>query len=230
MILGILSLALTLSFDCREALRSTIKFYDSTAPAYAERHSGTSPNVDRLRKIFMAEIVPGGKIVDAGCGPGRDIKFFRDWGFQAEGFDASNELVREALKVLEYGVTTRTFQTPLPAKTYHGIWAMASLIHVPEGEMLDVLKNFYSALKPGGLLMVSLISGVGTPDRGEFDEKGRFFNRISQARMRSLLGQIPGFKIREDLSYSNADDYHGANRPSSTFGFYNLFVERTDQD
>lgn len=151
------------------ALHRNLAYYDRNAAAYAGKTSDL--DLSRFYDRFVEHIRVGGHILDAGCGPGRDSRAFRDrFGFQVTAIDASPAMVREAWS---RGVPARvlSFQELGATEAFDGIWACASLLHVSRAELGEVLRRFARALRPGGALFASVRQGEGESNAPD----GRFF-------------------------------------------------------
>jgi SAM-dependent methyltransferase len=95
-------------------------------------------------------------ILDLGCGPGRDLVAFREIGHEAVGLDGSDAFVRMARKHSRCEVLHQNFLAlDLPADRFDGVFANASLFHVPLQELPRVLGELREALRPGGVLFAS---------------------------------------------------------------------------
>lgn len=219
-------LSTLISFNCRDVVEATSQSYDRAAAQYQAAHDHVSPNVSKLRETFISLVSLNGAVLDLGSGPGRDAKYFKSQGLNVTAMDASFEMVRLASRELGYPAIHGQAQHLHSVEIYDGIWAMASLIHIPNDQLPDVFHRIFEALTPGGVFMGSFIKGIGTPDKGESLPDGRFFNRVSEARLREIVAQIPGFEILEEHTYVNDDDFHGANKPSPDFGFFNLTLRK----
>ena len=96
------------------------------------------------------------RILDFGCGPGRDLKVFRDLGHEAIGLDGAARFVELAQKYSGCEVWHQDFlKLNLPAQYFDGIFANAALFHVPSQELPRVLKELWATLKPDGVLFSS---------------------------------------------------------------------------
>ena len=96
------------------------------------------------------------RILDFGCGPGRDLKFFRDLGHDAIGLEGAARFVELARAYSGCEVWLQDFlKLDLPAEFFDGIFANASLFHVPSQELPRVLCEHWATLKPGGVLFSS---------------------------------------------------------------------------
>ena len=136
------------------------------------------------------------------CGPGRDAAYFTDFGFQVTGIDASAEMIEEAKR----RVTNVTFtRMPLESLTFteqsfDGIWAMASLLHIPRSAAPDALKGFHRVLKPSGILFLGMKTGkeegiVRTP---EYLEEPRWFVYYTLPDLLALLAAAGFTVLRAD--------------------------------
>lgn len=95
-------------------------------------------------------------ILDLGCGPGRDLKAFSRLGHHAVGIDGSARFVEMARAYSGCPVWQQDFvRLDLPAQRFDGIYANASLFHVPSAALPQVLLKLHAALKPGGVLFSS---------------------------------------------------------------------------
>jgi 2-polyprenyl-3-methyl-5-hydroxy-6-metoxy-1,4-benzoquinol methylase len=133
---------------------------------------------------------PGGKILDAGCGSGRDSLAFLERGYDVTAIDASARLGALASKLLDRPVLQMTFQEIAWRQEFDGIWASASLLHVPRSEIDDVLGRLARALKPGGAMFLSFKHG-----NREGERNGRWFNSYDEAAFHDLLGLQPMLEL-----------------------------------
>jgi SAM-dependent methyltransferase len=142
--------------DFREISRRTLHHYDVTAPRF---FAGTldhdvSQNIAALLGAIEAQAPY--TILDLGCGPGRDLKTFRDMGHRAIGLDGSARFVEMAASYSGCEVWQQNFlDLDLPDGLFDGIYANASLFHVPRSLLPKVLGELRDALKPGGVLFSS---------------------------------------------------------------------------
>jgi SAM-dependent methyltransferase len=174
---------------------STIAYYDHNQKRYFERTHG---RLDQAAlDEFCSRIPPGGTVLDAGCGTGRDLRYFNRRGFQAEGFDASAEMV--ALARTQSGC--RVWQADLmllslPKESYDAIWSHGVLSHLPAPGCQRATASFFAALKPGGVLFVSIQEGEGSTEDRTDDPSGpaRTIHRYRSDDFASLLRQS-GFRV-----------------------------------
>lgn len=147
----------------------TLRFYAKNAATYATHV--TSPTGARL-DAFLAKIPAGGSILELGCGNGRDAAYMLSLGFDVEASDGTPELAAEAEKRLGRKVRILRFEDLDALSAYDGIWACASLLHVPADTLVDVLARIRRALRPGGIFTASFKAGSG---EGR-DDFGRYYN------------------------------------------------------
>lgn len=172
----------------RSSSFNAIAFYDKHAEQYFE--STVSLDMRAIYDRFLKELVPGAHILDAGCGSGRDTKAFLDRGYRVTAIDASPRLAQLATTFSGHACEVLTFQEMEFREEFDGIWACASLLHVPKCEMFDVMPRFIRALKPGGVFYISLQEGVG----GDPVEDGRFFSYYTADSFRELLSLYPALR------------------------------------
>lgn len=161
---------------------STIDYYDANAWRYAEGTVGIDMSDSLFR--FVRHVRPKGRIADLGCGSGRDLAWFREQGFQAEGIDASAALCR--LAEAHAGVPVRQIRIEdwAPGARLDGIWANASLLHLGMDAIAAFFARLSSLLAPGGAAFFAFKSGIATGR----DADGRFFTSFARADLRRVLG------------------------------------------
>jgi SAM-dependent methyltransferase len=94
-------------------------------------------------------------ILDFGCGPGRDLKSFAELGHIAIGLDGAAPFVAMARETGCEVWQQDFFQLDLPRARFDGIFANATLFHVPSAALPRVLQQFHATLRPGGVLFSS---------------------------------------------------------------------------
>ena len=142
--------------ELRSTSAITLGHYNEHADSFWQgtRDHDVSQNIDALLRQLRGE-APF-RILDFGCGPGRDLKVFRDLGHEAIGLDGAERFVELARSYSGCEVWHQDFlKLELPAEFFDGIFANASLFHVPRQELPRVLRELWAALKPGGVLFSS---------------------------------------------------------------------------
>jgi SAM-dependent methyltransferase len=154
-----------------EISRRTLEHYDSRAEDFWQgtRDHDVSQNMAALLKHI--EGAPPFTILDFGCGPGRDLKAFTDLGHVAVGLEGSARFAVMAGEFSGCEVMQQDFlKLDLPAARFDGVFANASLFHVPGRELPRVLGELHAALKPRGVLFSSNPRGANE----EGWNKGRY--------------------------------------------------------
>ena len=134
----------------------TLAHYDRHAESYwsGTRDHDVTQNYAAL--LGAIETAPPWSILDFGCGPGRDLAHFRSLGHEAVGLDGSKEFVAMARAYSGCEVWQQDFLAlDLAASRFDGVFANASLFHVPREALPGVLRKLHAALKPRGVLFSS---------------------------------------------------------------------------
>jgi len=136
----------------------TLKYYNENAQSFA---SGTvSVKFTKVQDKFLEKLNPDAYILDFGCGAGRDTKYFLSRGYQVDAVDGSEQLCRIASEYTEIKVRQMLFQELDEKEKYDGIWACASILHLPKKQLREVLKNMYAALKSKGWIYTSFTENL----------------------------------------------------------------------
>ncbi len=139
-----------------ETSATTLAHYEQRADAFWEgtRDHDVSQNIAELLRHLEGE--PPFTILDFGCGPGRDLAAFTALGHIAVGLEGAPSFARMAREYSGCEVLEQDFlRLDLPAARFDGIFANASLFHVPSAELPRVLAQLHAALKPRGVLFSS---------------------------------------------------------------------------
>ena len=145
--------------------RRTIAHYDASAESF---WAGTKDHDVRENHAALLDSLEGASpfsILDFGCGPGRDLCYFRSLGHDVVGLDGAASFVEMARRLSGCEVLHQDFLSlDLPAARFDGVFANASLFHVPSQEIARVLSQLHATLRSNGVLFAS-------NPRGE-DEEG----------------------------------------------------------
>ncbi len=146
--------------------RSTLAHYERHARSFWE---GTKDHDVAQNYAALLEAIEGAApfaILDLGCGPGRDLRYFRSLGHEAVGLDGSAKFVEMARAHSGCEVLHQDFLAlDLPPARFDGVFANAALFHVPSAELPRVLGELRAALKPSGVLFAS--NPRGNNEEGE---------------------------------------------------------------
>lgn len=178
-------------------------WYDRRAAAFA----AATADLDRAEAHarFLARMPAGGRILDAGCGAGRDSAHFLGLGFAVAACDLSPEMARLARERTGLDVRVLDLAEAAWEPEFHGVWAMASLLHLPRTAVGRAAANLARALLPGGALLVSGKHG----DR-EWEKDGIRFSALDRAWLDDFLEKQPGLALRD--SWRRPDDRPGRER------------------
>ena len=142
--------------DLRHIVNETLAYYSQHADSFCEgtREHDVSQNISALLAYIEAEFPF--TILDFGCGPGRDLKTFSDLGHIAVGLDGVEHFVTNARAYSGCEVWHQDFlNLQLPDAHFDGVFANASLFHIPQQELPRVLTELRATLKPSGVLFSS---------------------------------------------------------------------------
>lgn len=141
----------------------TVASYDQGAAEYAE-HSRDRAPLHHLHTRLRELLYPHALVLDLGCGPGHDAGELAYQGLTVVGLDAASGLLK--LARAEASIAGRLVQgdarvLPFAAESFDGIWACASLLHIPKSQIVGALTEALRVLKPRGVLFTSMQHGSG---------------------------------------------------------------------
>jgi SAM-dependent methyltransferase len=156
-------------------IAATLGHYESRAQDYWEgtRDHDVKQNIDAL--LTHIEGTAPFTILDMGCGPGRDLITFTTLGHHAIGLDGAATFAQMARAHSGCTVWHQDFlKLDLPPIHFDGVFANASLQHVPKTELSRVLRDLHRALKPRGVLFASIPHG--DDQQGGSDARYSFYH------------------------------------------------------
>ena len=168
----------------------TLKYYNENAQSFA---SGTvSVKFTEVQDKFLEKLNPDAYILDFGCGAGRDTKYFLSRGYQVDAIDGLEQLCRIASEYTGIKVRQMLFQELDEKEKYDGIWACASILHLPKKQLREVLENMYAALKSEGWIYTSFKYG-----EFEGERNGRYFTDFTTDTFKDFIHDMHGLKIED---------------------------------
>lgn len=182
----------------------SIEFYERNAEDFF--HRSVDADMARGHEEFTALLRPGAQVLDAGCGSGRDALAFSRAGFQVTAIEASPNLAALARAHTGLPIQVMTFDQIEWRETFDGVWACASLLHVPRGELVSAVRRLRDALVPGGVFWMSFKYGTGERQTGE-----RRFTDLDEAGAHVLLAEAGGLApislhVTEDVRAERSGD------------------------
>lgn len=185
--------------------QQTAEFYTTRAEEWAaaapwEWNKWLDPFLDRLP--------PGARILELGCGDGRDAARMIERGFAVDASDGSARMAELAGRRLGYDVPVMRFDELDADGVYDAAYASASLLHVPLADLTAILTRIHRALKPGGRHFASYKGGDG----GHRDEHGRFYSYLPLADLEAAYRDAAQWS---ELDFETADgtSFGGAPTP-----------------
>jgi SAM-dependent methyltransferase len=176
--------------DPHAATSTTLAYYDHAAEAFrvGTQDHDVSQNIAALLRHI--HVTPPFTLLDLGCGPGRDLKALTAIGHRAIGLDGSAAFVAMAKADTGCEVWQQNFLAlDLPSAYFDGVFANASLFHVPSLALPQVLQQLHATLKPGGVLFSSNPRG-DNQDGWQGDRYGVYHDLDAWRRQMTQAGFI----------------------------------------
>lgn len=171
-------------------MMDTIKNYDDNAKDFI---AGTiDADMSYAQNKFLRYVRPNSRILDLGCGSGRDSLFFKGLGFSVTAVDGSPGMCKQASSIIGDNVRCLLFENLDYRNRFQGIWACASLLHVPKDDMQTILKKVSVAMVMHGILYVSY--KYGTEQR---EKDGRLFSDYTEKNLDELFNPYNRLRVTE---------------------------------
>ena len=148
----------------------SIAYYNKNAKSFFDRT--INADLQEVYQKFLSHLPKEGRILDAGCGVGRDSKFFLNKGYEVVPFDGSIEMVRMTSNLIGKSALHMLFEDINFFSEFDAVWANASLLHVPYENLREIIQSFHKSLFPSGILYASFKYGTSmrkVEDRLFFD-------------------------------------------------------------
>lgn len=185
------------------------KIYKETIESYDRYHqvydAETTEFWDKFPKKIIKEFInklQGKKVLDLGSGPGRDAKLLRDNNIEVLCFDASEQMIKRTKELGFESILGDMNKLDFSDKSFDGVWAFTSLLHITEIQMRKVLEKIHKVLKPGGILFLGMIDGEfeGEVVRENMPGAKRYFHFYTDKQLKSIL-EDTGFKFEYQNRY-----------------------------
>lgn len=182
----------------------TLKRYDEIVEEYFKINR-ENKEVEIQSKIFIS-LLSGRKILDVGCGFGRDTNLFCSKGFDCIGIDASEGMLAKASSLypsrlfLKFNLLTDDYFT---LGKFDGIWSCASLLHFDLDEFREVLVNLLRSLKEDGVLYMSMKT---SSEDGSYEDSGRWFQFYSSQTLETIFEEMGLELIQKEENVIKSSD------------------------
>ena len=204
----------------------TLRTYNSTAQQYAQSvdkivlHDSLNGFVSRIMQNNSEDYKP--LVIDLGCGSGRDIVELSQRNCKVVGVDFSDALLTIARqKNPDAELVNSDMRKYESSLQFDGVWANASLLHIPKEEIKNLVSNIYEMLKPRGVLFSSVKEGLGEEliedNRYEGNPK-KFFTYYEKGEMEQIL---------EDVGFVDIEsEYSPVDNPYMTHPFISIYARK----
>jgi len=181
----------------QEKIKAAIETYNKYASVYAE-HTKNKLLQFQLAK-FVSMLPKKGKVLDAGCGAGRDSAYLKEDGLEVTSVDISEGMVQEA-KNNGIQAIKGDLLVMVSNEEFDGIWCMATLADFPKEDAPKLIKNFYKALKKEGIIYIAVKEGEGEKfiEKERYSNSPRFYALYKKDELNNLLKEN-GFEILESV-------------------------------
>ncbi len=171
-------------------IEPTISYYDENADSFVE--STLSVDMSVLYDRFESYLQDGDRILDLGCGSGRDSRYFSKKGYRVVAVDPSIEMCKRAREIASITVYQMCAEDLRFIEEFDAIWACASLLHVKKSNMQDTMNHILTSLKNGGVMYASWKYG-----EGERVVDGRYYSDYTENDLELLIEKIKGIEIMD---------------------------------
>ncbi|RME76718.1 MAG: methyltransferase domain-containing protein, partial [Planctomycetota bacterium] len=179
----------------KDPVQSTLSCYDLEASRLAALYE--QAEMQHIHRELQNLFPPGTKVLELGCGSGREGAFLINRGVEVILTDGSKEMLQEASKQhpqlagkLIHLPLPATF--PFPAESFDGVYSLALLMHLPQESLPYLFKEIFRVLKPGGKLFFSVSISRSDINPQGWDQKGRYF---------LILPEDEWIKLAEDAGF-----------------------------
>lgn len=167
----------------------TIDYYNQNTESFVK---GTIFVDFKKTQDKFLKVLPGKRVLDFGCGSGRDTKYFINAGFEVVAIDGSEELCKSASAYTGIQVKHMLFQDLDEMERYDGVWACSSILHLPKDELRIVFSKMSNALSSNGIIYTSFKYG-----NFEGERNGRFFTDFTLDVFKDFISDVKDIVIEE---------------------------------
>lgn len=188
----------------------TINSYNSQATSWARSHSDA--NFWNIETPQFRKLLPSGKILEIGCGGGRDASELIQAGYSYVGTDVAPEFVKIAQQRNPQGEFSvqSIYELDFPDHTFDGFWASAVLLHIPKKRIDAALAKIHQVVRPGGIGFISIKQGSEEKLKEDKSSDGNTYHRLwsyyQDGEFREILSRNK-FKILEHSERTTGDTH-----------------------
>jgi len=177
--------------------------YDHIAADYAVINAAMPPHLAELATHFLGRLSPDTRVLDVGCGAGRDMAWMEARGVTVTGIDLSTRMLTQAREIVQGELRHMDMRhLDLPDGHFDGVWCCASLLHLPKTQAPIALTEMRRVLVPGGTLYLGVQEGEGEVwESAPYGSVERLFARYTSAEAETLLSNA-GYAVIERGSSS----------------------------
>lgn len=180
----------------KEGMKEALQFYDKNAKLYSE-HTFQRLMQYQLNE-FISRLPKNAKVLDVGCGSGRDSLYFYDFGLDVTAIDTSENIIKVAKeKAPEISYKKMDLRKmSFPEESFDGVWMMATLSSIEKKDAVNALKEIARVLKKDGILYMATKEGNEEmiEKKPEYNNFPRFYAYYNQLELEQLL-KSAGFTI-----------------------------------
>lgn len=169
----------------------TLEYYNNAAKEYVKDTMDANVLLD-LNSFFLKNLPAKAAILDIGCGSGRDSKLFIEKGYTVTAIDGSTEICKLASDYIGQDVICMKFDEIDYENRFDGVWACASILHVPSKDLRQIFRKISRALKDNGYFFACFKYG-----EFEGERNGRYFTDLTENKLKEVIADIENLQIVE---------------------------------
>jgi SAM-dependent methyltransferase len=177
-------------------IKHTLRVYQREAETYLGQWGRGRYRRPRLLMILLTHLPKNSRILDAGCGPGQDVRYLSSRGYRAVGVDGTREFLSWARHKDPAGllISGDLQHLPFSQQSFDAVWAAASLIHLPKTGVRQTLASLRSITRSGGWMAATFLHGKNSGVLTQGWVPGRYFSRWIKGELERSV-HAAGWKI-----------------------------------